>query len=204
MENYSVTVSREFGCGAREICQTLAKKLGIAFYDQDLIDLTAQRAGIRKDEIQDMEAVIGQEKAEKLLGQFLYGSTMNFYSDKAIIVQADVIRELAEKGPAIFFGRCSNYFLKEKENCLNIFLYAHLQDRIVHISKEYNLPAQSAAKLINRVDRQRHNYYKYVTGSNRGNRESNNLMIDVGAFGKEGTVDLMADAIDNRFGIYRT
>lgn len=201
MKKYIITISREFGCGARSIAQEVARKLKIIMYDKDLIDMTAERAGMHLNSIEDMDKDIQEDTARQLLSQFSYGSSTSFYSDIAISVQEDVIRELADKNnSSLFFGRCSNYFLRDRDDTIDFFLYAPLEDRIRHISTEYKLDYRQAKKLIKRVDRQRHNYYKYVTGMSRGNRADNDLMVDVAAMGPSGTVNMIIDACKSKFG----
>lgn len=199
MKHFIINISREFGCNAREVSRQLAAMLNVEIYDRDLIDLTARRAGINQDSFQDSDAIVDKNR-RNLLQRFGYGSSTSFYSDEAIKAQADVIRELANKGSScIFFGRCADYILREYPNRLNIFLYAPLEQRIAHVMRDYNLDAVSAKKLITRVDRQRHNYYKYVTGKNRGDRDYKQLMIDVHEFGIEGSAALLYDVIVKHF-----
>lgn len=200
MKKYIITISREFGCNAREVGHILASKLNIPFYDKDLVDITAERAGIDADSLIDSEIFLDRHLKE-LLKMFSYGSSTSFYSEKAVMAQVDVIRELADKKEScIFFGRCSDYILREYPNCLNVFLYAPLSHRIKHMAKDYDLTEASAAKLIKRVDLQRHNYYKYITGKNRGDRDNKHIMLDVSNFGYEGTADLIIDAVNRKFG----
>ena len=191
MKKIIINISREFGCNAREIGRQLASKLAVEFHDKDLIDLTAERVGINKDLFEESDAIV--DKTQKgLFKSFGYGSSTNFYDEKAILAQAEVIKELANRGEScIFFGRCSDYILREYPNCLNIFLYAPLAARIKHIARDYDLDEKSAEKLIRRVDKQRHNYYKYVTGKNRGDREYKQVMLDVSEFGIEETVNIL-------------
>ncbi len=198
-EKIIITISREFGLGGRKIVQDFSKKLNIPLYDTDLIDMTAQRLGVDKGSLHDDEEDLSKDDVGRLLDQFGYGSTLKFYSRAAINVQGDIIREIAEKGDAIFFGRCSDYYLQDDFPSLNIFLYAPLEERIRHIESEYSLTRKKAERLVKRVDNQRHNYYKYVTGVNRGDRSHNNIMLDVHCFGPEGTVDMMMAAVRNRF-----
>lgn len=191
---YVVTISREFGCAGREIGRGIASELGVRFYDRELIDLVANKVGIHADVIKEAD-----EKAGKFFKEFIYGSSTSFYSEKAIEAQAEVIREVANKESCILFGRCSDYFLREYQNCFNIFLYAPLDYRINHISKDYKLDEKSAEKMVKKIDKQRHNYYKYVTGKNRGDREFKDLMIDVSYFGIEGTIELVCKALRQKF-----
>ncbi|MBQ5430661.1 MAG: cytidylate kinase family protein [Lachnospiraceae bacterium] len=83
---------------------------------------------------------------------------------------------------------------------MDFFLYAPLEYRISHIRESYELDLLQAEKLIKRVVQQRHNYYKYVTGKNRGDRYDKHLMIDVSKFKEEGTVALMKEALQRAFG----
>jgi cytidylate kinase len=192
-----ITISREFGCNARGIAQRLANELGFAYYDKDLIDLTAQKIGIAREAVAAQDEIAGNKS--KFLSSFAYGSSTSFYSEKAISAQAEVIREAANKEDCILFGRCADYILREYPNCLHIFLYAPLEDKIKHISEVYELDVKSAESMIKKVDRQRHNYYKYVTGRNRGDRSGKNLSLDVAAFGEDKSVELLVDAVKMRF-----
>ena len=110
-----VTISREFGCNARGIAQKLANALNFAYYDKDLIDLTAQKIGISREIVAAQDEVIGNKN--KFFSKFVYGSSTTFYSEKAISAQAEVIREAANKEDCILFGRCADYILREYSNC---------------------------------------------------------------------------------------
>ena len=196
MKRYIITISREFGCGAREIARQLASELGIPFYDKDLVDMAARKAGVHVDVFKNTDEVVVKKNSSKLSREFSYGSSTAFYSEQAIEAQASVIRDIANRPEScIMFGRCSDYILREHPNVINFFLYAPMSYRVKHIAENYDLDDRESAKLIKRVDKQRHNYYKYVTGQNRGDRNGKDMLIDVEAFGVEGTVKMMKDAI---------
>lgn len=195
MSRCIITISREFGCGAREIARELASRLGVTLYDRDLVDMTAKKAGVNVEVIKESDEAL-VKSGNRLFAEFGYGSTTSFLSEDAIRVQAEVIRDIAnQQESCVIFGRCADYILQEHPNVVNFFLYAPLSKRIKHIAENYKLTEPEAQKLIKRVDRQRHNYYKYVTGHNRGDRENKDLMIDVSTYGVKGTVDLMCTAI---------
>ena len=80
-------------------------------------------------------------------------------------------------------------------------MYAPIEERIKHISRDYELDMKSAEKMVKKIDRQRHNYYKYVTGRNRGDREGKHLMIDVSYYGIDGTVELVCKAVKQKFNL---
>ena len=199
MKKYIITISREFGCNARVVGLALASKLGVPFYDKDLVDMAAHKAGVHIDVMKESDEVMNN-KQNFLFNQFVYGSDTSFYSETAINTQVSVIREVADKGEScILFGRCSDYVLREYPNVINLFFFAPLEKRIAHIAKTYELTEKEAEKMIKRIDKQRHNYYKYVTGRNRGDRQGKHLMIDVIDFGIEGSVELIEKAINIRF-----
>ena len=154
---------------------------------------------ISRDSFLDSEEML-DKNADRLLKSFGYGSSTQFYSDKAVKAQVDIIRDLANKRvSAIFFGRCADYVLREYPNHMNVFLYAPLDARIKHMCETYDLSWPEADKLIKRVDRQRHNYYKYVTGKNRGDRDNKHLMIDVSEYGTDLTAEMICFAARKMF-----
>lgn len=199
MKRYIVTISREFGCNAREIGRSLASRLGVSFYDKDLVDLAAEKAGVHRDIIKETDEVMNK-KQSRLFDEFGYGSSTSFFSEKAINAQAVVIREMADKREScIMFGRCSDYILREYPNVLNLFFYAPMDWKVKHIAETYELTDKNAERMIKRIDKQRHNYYKYVTGKDRGDRLGKHVMLDVSEYGVEGSVDLLYEAVRIKF-----
>ena len=199
MKRYIITIGREFGCNAREIGRQLAAKLGVKFYDRELVDLAAKRVGVNSNYFADSDE--HDKVKDSFYAEFGYGLATSFYSEKAIEAQAWVIREIANRESCIMLGRCADYFLSEFGNILSVFVYAPIDYRIKHISESYHLSSINAEKMIKRIDRQRHNYYEYVAGKGRGDRHGKHLMLDVEMFGIEGTVDLIYHALNLRFGI---
>jgi CMP/dCMP kinase len=181
MKKIVITLGREFGCNAREIGRQLAAKLGVTFYDHELVNRAALRAGISNEIVQTGD-------------DFDYGMDKSFYTEKAIEAQGYVIRDIANHESCVMLGRCSDFFLSEFPSVLNIFVYAPLSFRINHIAEAYNLDKKAAEKLIAKIDSKRHSYYRYVTGRDRGDRHGRNLMIDVEKFGIPGTVELIYQA----------
>ena len=196
MEKFIITISREFGCNAREVARQLAAKLNVKLYDQELVDMTARKAGLNIDFVKSADEKL-QKNNNLFIQYFGYGSSTEFYSEKAVTAQIEVIRELANKNEScIMFGRCGDYVLREFPNVLKIYLYAPESARIAHIAMDYELTMQNAIKLIQRVDKQKRNYYNYVTGHNREDLKEKDVMIDVNTYGIEGTVELIVQALD--------
>ena len=118
MKKFIITISREFGCNAREVARKAAAELGVEFYDKDLVDMAAERAGISRDSFLDSEEML-DKNADRLLKSFGYGSSTQFYSDKAVKAQVDIIRDLANKRVSAIFRQmcrlCSQRISKPHE-----------------------------------------------------------------------------------------
>ena len=91
MKKFIITISREFGCNAREVARKAAAELGVEFYDKDLVDMAAERAGISRDSFLDSEEML-DKNADRLLKSFGYGSSTQFYSDKAVKAQVEILQ----------------------------------------------------------------------------------------------------------------
>ena len=195
MSEIIITISREFGCNAREVARRLASRKHIKLYDQDLVDLTAQKAGMNLKMLQEKDESRYDKKS--IMKRFSYGSSTEFYSDKAIQAQVQVIRDIANKDEScIIFGRCGDYILRKYPHILKFYLYAPLDKRIAHIGSDYALSLADAKKLVKRVDKQRANYYNYVTGMDREDLRGKDVMINVAAYDIDETVELMVHAIE--------
>lgn len=198
MKKFVITIGREFGCNAREIGRQVAARLGVKFYDKELVDLAAQKAGVNGEVFGKSDEHPGV--TENFYTEFGYGASRTYYSEKAVDAQAYVIRKIANTESCVMLGRCADYWLKEFGTTMNAFVYAPLEYRIQHISQAYDLTPKESQKMIKKIDKQRHNYYKYVTGHGRGDRHGRNIMIDVEMFGVEGAVNLICEAAKQRFG----
>ena len=191
MKKFIITISREFGCNAREVARKAAAELGVEFYDKDLVDMAAERAGISRDSFLDSEEML-DKNADRLLKSFGYGSSTQFYSDKAVKAQVDIIRDLANKRvSAIFFGRCADYALADEPHCLNIFIRSNMDDRIKRISERLNVPENKAKDIIKKKDKERSSYYNYYTSKKWGDARSYDLCLNTSQISVEDSIELI-------------
>ena len=183
-----ITISRQHGSGGREVGRELSKRLGIPFYDHELIEMAAESCPIDKSFFENADA--------KGAGGFWYelGESVNLdlsLSDKAFLHQASVIRELAKKGGCIIVGRCADYVLKDCVNVLKVFVYADLEsrkERIVHIYKEAD---EKALSKIEKTDKKRASYYKFYTGQNFGEAKNYDICLNSSLLGIERCVEIV-------------
>lgn len=198
MEHYIITVGREFGSRGREIGEKLGEALGIPVYDKEIIEIGAKKQGIRKTAYKYVDKIIDEKLNGYNTDRIFFDSS---YVNQMFELQSETIRELANEGPCIFIGRCADYVLENHKNCINIFIYASYSERYYHLLNKYGLTEEETKTMITRVDKARHEYYKHYTGRNRGDRHGKQLVIDSGLFGVEGTVKMLKEAIEARFGI---
>lgn len=188
-----ITISRQYGSGGRFIAKKLAEKLGVDYYDNELITMAAKESGYS-------EAIF--EKAEQLsTHSFLYslsmfGSVDGIYglplADKVYIAQSDIIKKCADKGPCVIVGRCSDYVLKEYDNVINFFIYSDEEHKVDRAVKYYGLDAEKASSELKKKDKKRANYYNYYTSQTWGAYENYHMSINSDAVGIDAAVDILA------------
>ena len=189
-----INVGRQFGSGGRLVALALGRKLGIPVYDQELIAKAAEQSGFSKELFANSD-----EKRNLLaLSSFIvdvgrFGSADYYMSDNQLfVIQSNVIRSLADKGPAIFIGRCSDYILRDRK-CLDVFVTATDEVRIKRIAERMNITPEQADSLMRKKDRTRETYYNYYTFGNWGVASNYDLCVDSSVLGIEGTADMIID-----------
>lgn len=194
-----ITISREFGSGGRTIGKEVAAKLGIPCYDKDLIEKIAEETGYAEKFIADESeyAPNSNSLAYMFIGRGLDGLSN---ADKIWIAQKKVIEEIAEKGACVIVGRCADYVLRERKDCLNVFVYADKKFRAERIVKQYGESAVEPEKRLADKDKKRKLNYKYFTEREWGKRQNYHLSIDSGFLGIEKAVALIIDAVGGAVG----
>lgn len=194
MKNIIITIGREFGSGGREIGCKLSEKLGIPFYDKELISKVAEKIQCGEGAIEFYEE---QAPAMLFAPNSLFATYEMPMSDKIYIAQSHVIEELAEKGSCIIIGRCADYILKDHPEVFNVFIHADIESRIerkLHIVTD--IPKEKMKSHILGIDKKRAKYYNYYTDDKWGASSTYHLSLDSSALGIDGCVDLICKAIE--------
>ncbi len=194
-----ITIGREYGSGGRTIGELLAKKLGVAFYDKVLIDMAAKKSGFAIDYIKNTEEQVTPNFLFNLAANGYYTSTMFIHdglpaSDNLFILQSKIIQEIAQKEPCVIVGRCADYILRGRSDCMNVFIYAPLADRVARAVNEYGLPSANAESTVKRNDKIRAKHYQYYAGAKWGEMRRYHMALNSSAFGCEKAAELIADA----------
>lgn len=201
--NTIITISRDFGSNGREIGKRVAEKLGIKWYDKELMKRAAEESGLCTE--------IFENHDEKPTSSFLYNLVMDTYSfgyssssyidmpigHKVFLAQFDAIKKIADEGPCVIIGRCADYALADRNDCINLFIYSDINTRIKHIMERYDLSEEKAKEMINKKDKQRSNYYNFYSNKKWGRAESYDMCIDSSVLGIEGTVELICQFVND-------
>ena len=192
------TIGREFGSRGKVIGQKLAERLGVKFYDKELLQQAAKDSGFCEE--------IFENHDEKPTNSFLYSLVMDTYSagnyssapfldmplnHKVFLAQFDAIKNIASSESCVIVGRCADYALADNPNVLNIFLRSDLEDRIKYVAKRENITENKAKDLIQKKDKQRASYYNYYTSKKWGDSRSYDLTINTSKLTDEQCVDMI-------------
>lgn len=188
MSNRIITISREFGSGGRTIGKMAAEQLGIPCYDSELIHQIALESGFTENYIKDAgEYAPGGFLASALTNR-AFGPTNEDYLWQ---IQQKIITELAEKGPCVIVGRCADYILRDKADCLKVFIHADMAYRAERIVKVYGERAESPEQRLKEKDRRRAAYHRFYTNMKWGHAQNYNLTLDSGTLGIETCVEII-------------
>lgn len=204
--NFYITIGRQLGSGGRAIGEKLAARLGIAFYDKELIYLASQKSGIGKEFFEKID-----EKETHSLFPSFFGvrtpliddqySSYYLSNETLFKIQSDVIRGLAEQQSCIFVGRCADYVLKDRPAGLNVFISANKEDRIRRVALLQGLSEQKAKDFLEKIDKKRAAYYNYYSDKTWGAAVSYHLCVNSSIIGIDETVAFIRRFAERRFGL---
>ena len=177
-----ITISREFGSGGRFIGEEVAKKLGIAYYDKNIINDIAEKSGLSPEYIQE-NAELSPKK-----GLFAYvfagrDATGKSVEDLVYEAQRKVILELAEKESCVIIGRNADYILKDRDDVLNVFIHGDMPEKTQRITRLYNVEEQKAVKMMADIDKRRMANYNFYTNQKWGKADNYTLCLNSSQLG---------------------
>ena len=191
-----ITISREFGSGGREIGFRLSKKLGIPFYDKELISMAAEDSNIAEEVFHANDEVI--EKKERV--NYEYVSVNPFsplyevpVSDQLFFIQSKIIKKLEQEGPCVIIGRCSDMII---EDGFHVFISSSMKkrvERLLAIEKEND--ARKMETRIREIDKKRREYYQYYSGNEWGKPKNYHICLNSGKLGIEKCVEIIAASV---------
>lgn len=188
-----VTVSREYGSGGRYVAKLLSEKLGVKFYDKEIVTKLAEETGLSEEYIEENEQKRG------ILSTLENDQVTGLSSkDELFIKETELIKKLARKDSCVIVGRCADFILKNNRNVVKVFVYSDMEDKIKRATKFYGLNKEKAEKEIKNIDKQRANHYKYYTEREWKEYSNYDICINSDTFGVEKSADIIYDMIQNR------
>ena len=203
MEQFVITIGREYGSGGLDVGRMLSEKLNVKCYDKELLSMAAKESGLCQE--------IFENHDEKPTSSFLYSLVMDTYSvsgytsapfldmplnHKVFLAQFETIKNLAKKESCIIVGRCADYALAEHPNCINVFIHADMDFRINHIMTTFDLSKDKAIDMIHKTDKKRASYYNYYSSKKWGDSRSYHLTLDSSKLGLQGCSEMILDYME--------
>ncbi|WP_320129098.1 cytidylate kinase-like family protein [uncultured Sphaerochaeta sp.] len=196
MENYVVTLNRQFGSLGRTIAEQMAVNLGVEYYDRDIIDTVSHRLSLPVSVISDREEAAGGTYFSR---RFPLGNVTNQEQDEIFEVQKNLILDLAERESCIIVGRCSEFVLKDKKNVFSIYIYAPYEERLKNCVDYLYMDPKEAKKEIVAVDKARDAYHMHYAGYLPSDLRHNHILVDSSVLGVTQTAMRLADIIRDKF-----
>lgn len=169
-----ITIAREYGSAGRMIAKRVSERLGIQYYDNEIIDMVADKLGY------DVKTI--REKAEQKTSNFMYASqTTQFQmslNDRIYMMQYQIIRHIAKQAPCIIVNGVADYILEDYDDVLKLFIHAPIHSRVERVKKIYKEEHDDYLKYVKKRDKQRRNYYNYYTEKRWGQINNFDLTIN--------------------------
>lgn len=194
--HFVITVGCEYGSGGPQIAKMIADRLGIEYYNRDLVDKVVAQIGVDKGLVEEADTKIGVRYAFDTS----YGVRYANLSNRVIDAQFQAINDFANRSSCVIVGRSSDYILRNRDDVLNVFIYAPQEDEIAAVMKEKGIKNMRKAKEEwESVDKAQHARHEYITGKKRGDRHTRDMLINSSILGWNETADMIIDMIDRKF-----
>lgn len=199
-KKYVVTIARQFGSLGRPIARLMSEKLGIEYYDRDIVEQASKKLNLPVSKIDELE-----ESAKKSTNngfkRMMYplGTQATSEQDAIFEAQQNIMKFLAERESCIMVGRCSDFTFADEKNALHIYIYAPYEARIRNSVEDLKLSESEAKRMIKSVDEARDQYHMHYAGFHPNDQKFKNIMIDSSTLGVEGTAEYLAEAVRRRF-----
>jgi len=200
MEKKIITISREFGSGGRSVGRMVAERLGIPFYDKELVDQIALESGFAPKFVEEH----GEHSPGSSLFSYAFApqgvpGVMNGLSTADFLwnIQCSVILQIADQGPCVIVGRNADYILKDRPDALHAFVFADVAYRAERIVRRYGESDKTPEQRLNEKDKRRRVNYQHYTGRTWGQSQNYDISLDTGVLGIEQCADIICQIVEN-------
>lgn len=191
-----ITIGRQCGSGGHTIGKMVAERLGVPFYDKEIIKTVAERSGLSEKTVE----LQGEYHTTSLLYNLATMGVSGYnasrretlpLADQINAYQTEYIKELAEKDSCVIVGRSADYILSDRDDCLNVFIYGKLEDRAQRVVKEHGIDEKEAKSHVLERDKKRAKYYRHITDKTWGFAENYDLCLNSSELGIEKCVEII-------------
>lgn len=205
-KNIVITIARMYGSGGRTVAEMLSKRMGIPYYDKDLIQMAADESGISENLFakadENFKKSLFKGSSDVYTGDLISPDSKAFTSEKNLFnFQAKVIKDLANKESCVIVGRCADFVLKDYDNVLSVFIHAPFDFCMEKAAEKKDLPFDQLEDFVNMTNKQKEDYYKFYTGNEWSDARNYDLCLDSSKLGFERCVDEIIAYIKVRFGV---
>ena len=200
MKKTIITISRQFGSGGRTVGRIVAEKLGIPFYDKELVEQVALESGFAPTFVEEH----GEHSPGKTLFSYAFApqgvpGVMNGLSAGDFLwnIQCGVIMQLADKGPCVIVGRNADYILKDRPDVMHVYIHADMDFRANRIVKLYGESEKSPETRLKEKDKRRTVNYQHYTGRTWGASQNYDISLSSSTLGVEACADIICDIVRN-------
>ncbi len=199
-----ITIARQFGSGGKQIGEIIATKLGIAFFDRDLIHLSSQESGIDEDLFAATDESIADHFWSSSAGSVsTYTNPLSYFhempmNDKLFVIQSNIIRKIAEEKPCVIVGRCADYILRQNPNVVSIFIHAPVKDRMNRLIHSYGFSEKDAKDIMLKTDKKRAAYYNYYSNEKWGRADNYDLCVNSSSMSEEAIATLIIEFAEQK------
>ena len=193
MKKIIINIGRQFGCGAKDVADAIGRRTGIPVYDSELLKKAAQDFGFSETLFSGSDEKKRCFSLSSIFNSNIFGcSSMN--DDASLFaMQAEAIKNIAKNGSAIIIGRAANHILRDCDCCLDVFLTCPLEERAKRVSQREGMTVEEALEHIQRMEKERREYYNTFTFGDWGMASTYDLCVDTSLLGVEGTADLILE-----------
>lgn len=197
MKKTIITIERQYGSGGSLIGKLAAEKLGINYYNRQILEMTADKCGISAEYLESAE--------ESVPTSFLYSLLISAnptralednlpLSDKVFLMESRIITEIAEREKEfVLVGRCGSYILEDK-GCFSVYIYAPQEARIQRAVEDYGIPVTKAENIMKKADKRRETFFNVNTGRSWQDKESYSLCLNSAELGDDLCAELIVKA----------
>ena len=176
---YVITIARQFGSLGRPIAKMMSEKLGIEYYDRDIVEQAAKKLNLPVSHIDELEEKVKKtSKNSYMRMMYPLGTESSTEQDNIFEAQQNIMRFLVERESCIIVGRCSDFVLSDEPNAIHIYIYAPYEERVKNCVKDLNLTEADAKKMIRSVDEARDDYHMHYAGFLPSDPKHKNIMVD--------------------------